>query len=727
MSVVRATEKNIATFRETFLACVTRVTAKKAELANDNVAVAQLSCDGQRRRPEGAGPVGLIVEISGLPTCQSARASGGKSKRGQMAVRARPDNLSLDHASGAAGTALPFAELWELRHDLRVVCDRMVGDVGEADDVVQDPYVRAIETAAFLDQRASYAPWLATVARRRAIDHIRARKRLRVVAAPPEPPPGHAPDPLEHVLRQEAIDRVRAGLGTLGDRDRRLLLHQVSDGLSIAELAQAEDTTEASVRSALTRARSKLRAAVERQGPLAGLPGPGVVAAVKRRLQRWATALDGRTPVLTGIVVQLGDMVAVAITAAVLLLGSTAPAPDALAFASTSSTGIEATGSARTDPAGAADTPVGSAEGSGGQPSQATTGGATTSETPPTTVVPSPSEYVDVPWLRDRDGGAPEAAVIKSLAASADGRAVLAAGPTNTGGHPAVYRSTDGGHSWERLAAAGFLGGQLLVAPSHPNDPTILAVNENGPLWRSDDNGKVFLPAATPSRGAAALVPGYGPGNRRVVLATPQLAVYDVDSGRTSPLGLGPSVTSVGGVATTPGFAADPVVFVGGSVRSGIGTVATVHRCRSFAPCSSVTLAGSSGAATIHLSSQANLVIAHSRLTLHRSTDGGTTFTQVPLPVQMEVKNVVDGAPGELLLAGLPLDGSSSGGLLRSSDGGQTWAPLGAGTALAAGSMQVLRLATGHILAALHPRFGGFLCSADNGATWAPRCPSRPS
>ncbi|HEX2038261.1 MAG TPA: sigma-70 family RNA polymerase sigma factor [Acidimicrobiales bacterium] len=639
-----------------------------------------------------------------------------------MAVRARPDNLSLDDPSGDGPRPVDFAALWALRGNVRSLSARMVGDGGEPDDVVQDTFLRALRKGARLQRRTSYAPWLATVARRRAIDELRLRKRLEVVAAPPEPPPSHGADPLEHVLRQEAVDRVRAALGELSGRERRLLLRQVSHGLSIAELAEAEATTVASVRSVLTRARAKLRAAVEKDGPLGVLPLPGLAAAIRRRLPRPATALDGRAPVLASVVFPLRDVVMAVAAAAALLLAGTAADPSGTGGAGTPAASQGAGDAGHVDASARPATGAGSGVEAEVVEHRAPGAGATAAA-PPTTLVPSPSEYVDVPWLRDAGGGEPEAAVIRSLVASADGRVVLAAGSTNTGGRPSVYRSVDAGHSWERLEAKGYLGGRLLVAPSYPADRTILASAEGGPLWRSDDDGRFFLPAA-PGRGPAALVPGYGPGNRRVVLATPQLLLYDVDSGTTSPLGLGPAAVELGGVAATPDFSVDPVVLVGGAARSGSHSAATVYRCRSTSPCTASPLPGAPAAPTIHVSSQTGVVLAHARQTLHRSTDGGVTFTQVPLPTGITVQNVVDGAPGELLLAGTLPEGSTAGGLLRSTDGGATWAPLGTGTALAGGSMHVVRLADGTILAALRPSLGGLLCSVDDGATWAGRCPA---
>lgn len=636
-----------------------------------------------------------------------------------MAIRARSDNLSLDHTAGA--DRLDVDELWGLRDDLRSACQRMVGDAGRVDDVVQDTFVRALANIDNLTRRTSFVPWLTTVARRRSIDELRAGTRVRLVATTPESAMTPDGDPVEHVLRQEAIDRVRAACATLSPRERQLLLRQVTHGLSLAELAQEEATSIGSVRSVLARARTKLRAAVEKGGPLGAIPVPGTVAALRRRLHRWATRLDSRTPLLAGAATQLGDLVVAAVAAATLLAGAVPDGgPVRLVAAAAASEGAAREGQHDSAPGRrtSADAPGHRSEADDGK-SPPTTG------SPPTTAVPSPSEYADVPWIPDERAAQPDVVDLDSFAASADGSVVLAAGVSETEGWAALYRSSDGGHSWQRLEAAGLTGGRLLLPPSYPADPTILAVTEDGPLWRSDDHGRFFRPVATVLGTAASLVPGYGPGNRRVLLATPALVEYDVEGDRLGAPGVGPEVGDIGGLAPTAQFPSASAVLVGGHPRSP-ASVGTVFRCGPLTldVCERTALAGSAAAPGVHVSaSTPGLVIAHAVQMLYRSTDSGVTFSSVPLPAGFKVETVVDGAPGELLLAGTKPAGSPGSGVMRSTDGGLTWAPLGTTTALARGAKTVIRLASGRILAATNPS-GGLLCSADNGATWAPRCPA---
>ena len=71
-----------------------------------------------------------------------------------------------------------------------------------------------------------------------------------------------------------------------------------------------------------------------------------------------------------------------------------------------------------------------------------------------------------------------------------------------------LFRSLDGGATWKRLPARGFLGGSLLAPPS-PSDTRIFAMGSAG-LQVSLDGGLTFIAAAPNSvviAGSAAISP----------------------------------------------------------------------------------------------------------------------------------------------------------------------------------------------------------------------------
>jgi RNA polymerase sigma-70 factor (ECF subfamily) len=672
-----------------------------------------------------AGHRGTIVEIEGAEGGGSAAPLEGKPNRELMAVRARPDNLALDHPATVEPVAAPlrFEELWEHRDDLQAMCRRMVGDDGLADDVVQETFLRALTRAQDLDRRVSFAPWLATVARRRSIDQLRADARARPVATVPERAGLPADEPLEQILQQERIDRVRAALAELSTRERQLLLRQIAHGLSLAELAAEEATSIASVRSVLSRARNKLRLALERGGPLGAAPAAGLLAAVKRRLHRWAVRLEGTSPMLAGAGAQFGDAVVAAVVAVVLFLSGGTPSAEPPSTQLVSALAADSHGADGARPRGGEPGPT-KATGT-----VATTTTTSTTSTPTTTTVPSsawsplddPPGGDDVPWIPDEGSAQPEGAAIQSFALAPDGETVFAAATSTTGTTWPIYRSDDGGETWQKFDAKGYFGGNLLVSSS-----VLFAVTPGSfPLMRSDDGGETFQPVA-PARGTATLLP-QSPGDQhaKVLFATPQLFVYDSGSRASTPVGVGPGSVVPSSVAVPLDYATNPVVLVGASrtsMQNVRDTTSVVHRCTSTS-CTEAVLSGAATEPKLYVPRHiSGLVLAAAGTKLFRSTDDGATFSEATLPTGVRANYLADGDAGELLLASIGM-GGTGGGLYRSTDDGETWSKLETGSALDTGARSVVRTASGRLIAGAYP-VPGLLCSDDDGASWAPRCSS---
>ena len=141
-------------------------------------------------RGEGIGrSASNSVQSKGMSAVSELFTAGRAQE--PMAIRARSDNLSLDHPEAVAASPVApvhdFSELWAHREALRQACYRMVGNEATAEDLVQETYLRALSSNARLEEHRSVVPWLATVARRRSIDELRFRRRLSVVDTLPEP------------------------------------------------------------------------------------------------------------------------------------------------------------------------------------------------------------------------------------------------------------------------------------------------------------------------------------------------------------------------------------------------------------------------------------------------------------------------------------------------------------------------------------------------------------
>ena len=139
------------------------------------------------------------------------------------------------------------------------VANRVLGDPGRAEDVAQQTFVRAWRHADAFEPGRDFAPWLATIARRAAIDVLRAEQRrpaspLDVVddgdAALTTLPP--------NAEQIEAVWAVRAAIESLEPSDREIVRLQHLEGCTHTEIAERLGIPIGTVKSRTHRAHRKL-------------------------------------------------------------------------------------------------------------------------------------------------------------------------------------------------------------------------------------------------------------------------------------------------------------------------------------------------------------------------------------------------------------------------------------------------------------------------------------
>jgi RNA polymerase sigma factor (sigma-70 family) len=130
----------------------------------------------------------------------------------------------------------------------------------EAEDVVQDVFLRAYGALRTGDREIAVRAWLYRVAHNRCIDYVR-----RAPAPPLQPDellPGGT-DPVVEAERREDLRRLVADLHNLPEQQRSALIIRELEGLSYEELGTALGVTVPAVKSLLVRARSGLAEAAE--------------------------------------------------------------------------------------------------------------------------------------------------------------------------------------------------------------------------------------------------------------------------------------------------------------------------------------------------------------------------------------------------------------------------------------------------------------------------------
>jgi RNA polymerase sigma-70 factor (ECF subfamily) len=166
----------------------------------------------------------------------------------------------------AAGDELALGTLYDRWHQLvHAVVARIVRGRGEIDDVVEEAFWQAWRQASRFDQgRGSVRTWLLTIARSRALDRVRAVKRLHE-----EPLDGEHAEVAAQATAEsdpgrdaEATERrvvVLAALAELPPEQREALELGYFGGLSQSEIAERTGQPLGTIKTRIRLAMQKLR------------------------------------------------------------------------------------------------------------------------------------------------------------------------------------------------------------------------------------------------------------------------------------------------------------------------------------------------------------------------------------------------------------------------------------------------------------------------------------
>jgi RNA polymerase sigma-70 factor (ECF subfamily) len=142
---------------------------------------------------------------------------------------------------------------------------RLVGDRALAEDLTQEVFIRVFQGLPKFSLRSKFTTWLFQVTKNRVLDELRARERRpRALVALDDAPQLEVLDaPAEQVEMIEALWTAVDGLNT--DLKMALLLRDVV-GLSYNEIADSLDTTLATVKWRIFKAREEVQLALAREG-----------------------------------------------------------------------------------------------------------------------------------------------------------------------------------------------------------------------------------------------------------------------------------------------------------------------------------------------------------------------------------------------------------------------------------------------------------------------------
>lgn len=143
---------------------------------------------------------------------------------------------------------------------------RLTGNVSDAEDVVQEAFLRAYRSLGAFESRANFSTWLYRIAANCAYDQLRSRARRpeEPLDAGTELPSFAAPNPSPDRLALSAEVRRRAerAMARLTPAERAAFVLRHHEGLSIAEIGAALGLDTSAAKHSVFRAVRKMRAAL---------------------------------------------------------------------------------------------------------------------------------------------------------------------------------------------------------------------------------------------------------------------------------------------------------------------------------------------------------------------------------------------------------------------------------------------------------------------------------
>jgi RNA polymerase sigma-70 factor (ECF subfamily) len=142
-----------------------------------------------------------------------------------------------------------------------IVARRVTGNTHDAEDLVQDSFMRALERIASFDNTRPFAPWFFRVLTNTGLNARRARA-LRMTEPEALDAASRDAGPDELMERLEVRERFEAALAALPARQRLIVSLYEVDELSSADIADMLGVTQETVRWHLHQARRALRVAL---------------------------------------------------------------------------------------------------------------------------------------------------------------------------------------------------------------------------------------------------------------------------------------------------------------------------------------------------------------------------------------------------------------------------------------------------------------------------------
>ncbi len=182
---------------------------------------------------------------------------------GLPAASLEDKELTLAFQQGHKGAYQAIYERYSTR--VHSVCRRMLGNPQDAQEAAQESFLRIYQALGRFNGRYQLGAWITRIATNVCLDHLRARARRPVDAAPLEvvdlDEDRHLTDedPEFLVIRNSEGRRVRKVLSQLPPLHRAAIVLRDFEGLSYSEIAVALELSECQVKALIHRARQNFK------------------------------------------------------------------------------------------------------------------------------------------------------------------------------------------------------------------------------------------------------------------------------------------------------------------------------------------------------------------------------------------------------------------------------------------------------------------------------------
>lgn len=200
------------------------------------------------------------VVAPGTDSLAAAPLLGVTTERARAVGEEVDDSLLVERVR--AGEAAAF-DLLVTRHMKRAfsVAYRLLGQREDAEDLVHEAFLAALQKIDTFQSGRSFAPWFYRILVNRGLNARKSRSLRRMEELPAEVT-DHAHSPLRETERSELRDQLVGAVATLPPKQQAIVQLFEVEGFSSPEIAEILELSDGTVRWHLHQARAKLREAM---------------------------------------------------------------------------------------------------------------------------------------------------------------------------------------------------------------------------------------------------------------------------------------------------------------------------------------------------------------------------------------------------------------------------------------------------------------------------------